>query len=364
MTDDAAPGGILPIDLNERLHVDIGAFCNNNCLFCMEEDRAGRQERVGLMTPEDVFLILESNRFRREVMFVSGEPTLNPNFLTYVRKARTLGYEKVGVISNGQRFAHEPTARRLVAAGLNHVIISIHGPDARTHDALTRTPGSFVNTLQGIRNLSALSRKTPLQLNTSTVLNRRNSTPDALDALVSLLSPLVHQMVFNIMQPFGRGETHFERLMLRYEEMAQRLADFFARHAGEELPIYLVDIPYCVTHGKGIPDSARGFIERYVHYEISREEPAEPSPSAGDQSGGAAMKQAALEGGQTGELPEHLSARHRDGQEKTFKVKPESCETCIYSALCDGIWMNYVRHFGLEEFQPVAGPRTELEPDS
>ena len=27
----------------ERVHVSIGAVCNNNCIFCMEEDRDARE---------------------------------------------------------------------------------------------------------------------------------------------------------------------------------------------------------------------------------------------------------------------------------------------------------------------------------
>ena len=36
----------------ERVHVSIGAVCNNNCIFCMEEDRDAREVNNGAMTPE------------------------------------------------------------------------------------------------------------------------------------------------------------------------------------------------------------------------------------------------------------------------------------------------------------------------
>ena len=47
---------------DERLHLSIGAVCNNNCVFCMEEDRDGRYVNNSAMTRERVRWILERHR--------------------------------------------------------------------------------------------------------------------------------------------------------------------------------------------------------------------------------------------------------------------------------------------------------------
>lgn len=384
--------GILDIELNERLHVDIGASCNNNCIFCMEEDRRGRKARMENLAFDGLKEILDANRFRREVVFVSGEPTLSPHFIPAVKRAAELGYERVGVITNGRRFAYLPFARSLLEAGLNVAMVSIHGADAATHDGLTRTPGAFGNTSAGLRNLSALRSEFSLRINTSTVLCRRNTTPEHLELLLEMLSPLVDQMVFNVMQPFGRGDTFFDRLMLPYTELAGRLGRFFAAHKGRPLPIHIVDIPYCCTEGRGIPDLARGYVERYVHFEPKRPgtgrmsapkpqqfgqghgEPAGeggPSLSAGNSPthpghssapkphgllpGGARLKHDRL----AAEAPEPMPAgngleeKHRDQQERSNKVKRDECRSCAYFNYCDGVWTNYIKRFGWAEFVPV-----------
>ena len=59
-----------------RIHLNIGPECNNNCLFCMEQDRQGRRRVNGALTPERVRGILEQNRGSGEACFTSGEPTL------------------------------------------------------------------------------------------------------------------------------------------------------------------------------------------------------------------------------------------------------------------------------------------------
>ena len=130
MPDRVGSPGILDIELNERLHVDIGASCNNNCIFCMEDDRQGRKARMDSLTPESLKRILDANRFRREVVFVSGEPTLSPHFLPALRWAKEMGYERIGVITNGRRFAYLPFARSTLENGLNVAMVSIHGADA------------------------------------------------------------------------------------------------------------------------------------------------------------------------------------------------------------------------------------------
>jgi len=322
----------------------------------MEEDRVGRAQRVGQLTPDDIVRILNTNVHRREVVFVSGEPTLNPRFISYVRHARRLGYVRVGVITNGRRFAYAPFVVDAVKAGLNHVIVSIHGPDARVHDGLTRTPKSFEQALAALGHLSA-ARRQGLRLDTSTVLNRRNCKVEILERHVEMLLPLVDQMVFNVVQPFGRGKTHFDALVMRYSEVAEELGRFFLGQGGRSLPIFLVDIPYCTTEGRGIPDSARGYVERYCHYEVGGASGvggvvSEAVADGGYVAGGAEAKRAAaVAGAQCG--PEGLVAKARDDQESSQKVKMESCRLCVYDGICDGVWANYVERYGFEEFVPV-----------
>ena len=336
-------------EARERLHVDIGASCNNNCIFCMEEDREGRARRVGAMKPEDVRRVLQANVFREEVVFVSGEPTLNPHFLEYVRWARDLGYRSVGVISNGRRLSYMPFARGAVMRGLNQVIISLHAGNRRLHDGLVRTPGAYEQTCQGIVNVSILKKRgAEVRLHTSTVLNKRNAKLEALVELTGFLRQHVDQMVFNIMQPFGRGLEHIERLMLSYREMAEMLGHFFEETDAAKLPIYLVDIPYCTTENVGIPDSARGFVERYVHYDT----PDGGNLDGDKKEGGAPVRRALLSEEHAVPL-DGLVEKHRDHQEESKKVRRPECNTCHYSHYCDGVWRNYIDRFGWSEFTPV-----------
>ncbi len=75
----------------ERVHISIGAVCNNNCIFCMEEDRDGRYVNNSAMTAERVRWILEENRGAEEVCFTAGEHTTRPELPDFGKRARALG---------------------------------------------------------------------------------------------------------------------------------------------------------------------------------------------------------------------------------------------------------------------------------
>ena len=129
---------------DERLHLSIGAVCNNNCVFCMEEDRDGRYVNNSAMTRERVRWILERHRGAEEACFTSGEPTTRPELPEFVAWARELGYARISVMTNGRRISQMPYAAGLARAGMNRFYVSIHGHTKRFAQQFVTTFGTFV----------------------------------------------------------------------------------------------------------------------------------------------------------------------------------------------------------------------------
>jgi bacterioferritin-associated ferredoxin len=90
-----------------------------------------------------------------DIILTGGEPTLSPVFFPLISAARRKGFEMVAVATNGRRFAYAPFAREAQRRGLNRAWVSLFGHTPRIHDACTRTPGSFEQCTEGIRNLLA-----------------------------------------------------------------------------------------------------------------------------------------------------------------------------------------------------------------
>lgn len=69
-----------------------------------------------------------------------GEPTLHPKLAAIVGEARRMGYRAVVLATNG---CDPDGLARLVAVGLTHVAVSIHGATAATHDAFVGQAGAY-----------------------------------------------------------------------------------------------------------------------------------------------------------------------------------------------------------------------------
>jgi molybdenum cofactor biosynthesis enzyme MoaA len=122
-------------------------LCNNRCLGCFSASGCGLQ-----MDWREALAALAVGRKlgARNLWLGGGEPTLIPNLLRLVRQARGMGYERVKLQTNGMRLADPAFAKACRDAGVTEVNFAIKGPDARSHDALTRTPGSHDLLMKGI----------------------------------------------------------------------------------------------------------------------------------------------------------------------------------------------------------------------
>jgi cyclic pyranopterin phosphate synthase len=319
---------------NERVHVSIGAVCNNNCVFCMEEDRDGRYINNSAMTRERVRWIVEGHRGAEEVCFTSGEPTTRPELPEFVGWAKQLGYRRISLMTNGRRLSHLPYAAALVKAGLNRVYISIHGHTKKLHEGLTRTPESFEQTVGGLDSIAKLKRF-GVELHTSTVVTDRN-LPHMLDIYRFLRAHGVDQVVFNVMQANGRANTYFEQIFPRYTDIAATFRRFLD-DVGETKPMaFLVDIPLCTT--EAIADFNRGFVERYRHFDLASQA-ALPDVR---------MPERAQGGGGKG-----LVLVTRQDLDEAEREKRAACAQCRYDRHCEGVWRNYVKRYGWDEFTPV-----------
>lgn len=311
------PGRGAPPTVNAvpRLHVNAGAHCNNNCLFCAEDDRAGRARMVGGQRPDHLLEIMAAFPYRDHLCFTTGEPTLNPLLPWLVRSAAELGYREVALITNGRRLGDEAYLARLLDAGLNVVTISIHGGDPKLHDGLTRTRGSFAQTLRGLR--AAASR---VRLHTSTVITRRNLPH--LHPLLALLGRVsVDQAVLNVAKPRGRAQERAARLLARYDEIASAVGEAVGRLGALAPPVFLEDVPRCAT--SGLPAEVRGVLEHNLRYDLVDRE-----------------------GGQQFEEFDRLRT------EGGLRTKRADCARCPDEPSCPGVWSRYLEVYGWTGLDP------------
>jgi MoaA/NifB/PqqE/SkfB family radical SAM enzyme len=143
--------------------------CNNKCVFCLDSDTHDGEMR----DPDDVKTqILEGRKKGATRLILSGgEPTIHPRYIDFIKLGRLAGYRRIQTVTNGRLFAYQEFIDRCLAAGLHEITFSLHGPNARVHDALVGVKGAFELESAGLRR--ALDDGRPI-VNVDIVINRGN----------------------------------------------------------------------------------------------------------------------------------------------------------------------------------------------
>jgi MoaA/NifB/PqqE/SkfB family radical SAM enzyme len=145
--------------------------CNIRCEHCMIE---GTMDWLEPESPAsfDRLLALNHNEHRWKGLTLTGsEVTLDHDLPAMARRARESGFEHVRIQTNGIRLADASYCRDLVEAGIDEYFVSVTAADAHTHDSITKVPGSFEKTLEGLANLDTHSG---VQVLTNTVITSRS----------------------------------------------------------------------------------------------------------------------------------------------------------------------------------------------
>lgn len=159
-TTDIKPSEILTA-LQERglsppknLTVAITGACNLRCRHCwVEAGEASSAASISL--PVLVEMAEEFARLGGEgIRFTGGEPLCHPDWLELLRTARVLGFQRVGMQTNGMLLREKDVAalRELDFSGLS-IQVSLDGATAPSHDRV-RGKGAFDRALRGIRRLT------------------------------------------------------------------------------------------------------------------------------------------------------------------------------------------------------------------
>lgn len=197
--------------------------CNDRCVFCLD---AHTHDGTNRDREEIKAQILDGRRRGATRLILSGgEPTIHPNFVDFVRLGRRAGYRKIQTVTNGRMFAYPEFLRAALDAGLSEITFSIHGPNARIHDALVGTRGAFDEEVKGLRG--ALADGRPI-VNIDVCVNRGN-VKQLPELMANFTAMGVREFDLLHVIPFGRAYSEGrEILFYDLEAMRPYLLDAFA----------------------------------------------------------------------------------------------------------------------------------------
>lgn len=301
---------MLPVAPSKRADVKVGFACNNRCLFCAQGHK--REGCAHVPFDELVERMKKGRETSDELVLTGGEPSIHPEIVRLVGVAKELGYRQIQVQTNGRRLAYASFVDALVEAGATEFSPALHGPTADVHDALTRAPGSFRQTVAGIRHLRA--RNLPIVTNSVVV---RGNVPH-LGALVELLGRLgVGQAQLAFVHPVGTAYELFEQVVPRLPDVVAPIRTSRRIAARYGMRLVTEAVPLCFLPG---------MQELAVEDQI-------PDTTVIDLDG---------------QPFDYSTWRPAEG-----KAHGPPCERCKLRFRCEGPWREYPEKYGWEEFRPV-----------
>ncbi|HNW44785.1 MAG TPA: radical SAM protein [Elusimicrobiales bacterium] len=304
--------------VGKRLKVVVitGYSCSNNCVFCIDADKRLLREKT---TAELVSEIYQARKKGAEVLeLIGGEATIRPDFARVVSLAKKIGVPDVVCATNGRVFADPDRAREIVGAGIDALIFSVHGASPAVHDALTRSPGSFRQLERGLANLKKLGFK---NVNGNTTVVKGNM--GRLGEIAKFyLRHQVRNVEYIFVDPnYGGAKNDFRGIVPRISEAAPFMRRALAAGLRGGMDQWKARyVPLC--HFKGYEKQISETNER----SLFRAEHWAPDFRNGDAIGSRA---------------------------EVGRKKPARCRGCRLYADCEGIWVEYLKHYGDAELRPV-----------
>ena len=310
-----------------KTDLKVGYACNNRCVHCViadqRDDAAARRGRTERTTREIVAEMADARKKGfASLVLTGGEPTLRRDLPALLSAARGLGFA-LGLQTNGRRFADPAYTARLATFPLT-CVVALHGDTAARHDAITRAPGSFEQTVAGLRNLRAAGVRAFVKV----VLSKLNAGHAS--AIVGLAVDLGVPLV-NVAFPHALGEARrdFQAVVPRYADVVPDLLTALARYR-DQTDLGIEAVPFCLLPGYEAHVTDQPFRDACVAIEHRQLD----QPEARD------WREARAE----------------------MKAKPDTCRACRHDARCQGVWREYLDAFGGAELVPVPGATPTEEP--
>jgi len=285
--------------------------CINDCLFCTEKPRIDWPDP----TTEEVKEILTRDcKSFSHIVFSGGEPSLHRDICELIEHAKKLGYD-VTLFSNGRLFSNPEFTEKIIKAGLDNILIPLHGYPLEIHDQITQRPGSFKQTILGINNLASHNS---IRVSVKVIPNKINYKilPDLASFIVSL--PHIHFIAMDMLCIAGNALKNKDIISTKLSNMMpymEKALDIWIM-AGKRINI--TSLPLCLINKKYWKYMSNSRIKKEVTVGFNK------------------SKESSIN--------------------YTGQVLTPVCENCLLREKCPGTWPPYFKTYGDGELKPVIGP--------
>ncbi|MBC7121293.1 MAG: GTP 3',8-cyclase MoaA [Candidatus Methanosuratus sp.] len=189
--------------------------CNLNCIYCHHE---GEKSPSGEMFTDEVLRILRLARDLgiRRIKFTGGEPLLRRDLGGIIAYSCSLGFDDVGVTTNGQLLRER--ALELYEAGLRRINVSLPSIDAGAYRSITGGDlGSVIDGLEAVRVLG-------MHVKINTII-MRGINDSAVDDLIEFARRNSSMLQIIELEDLNLDKGFFERYHTDLSEIEQMLSE-------------------------------------------------------------------------------------------------------------------------------------------
>jgi len=309
--------------LNKRGVIYVTDICNQKCKFCYYAYSKAPKNHYSLELIKKRLDIFKRYYGLTHVDITgTGEPTLYPHIKEVVRYCDEIGL-KPALITNGQR---TDVIKELIEDGhLEDVILSIHSTGDAFHEL---TKGSWEKSLETLRLLR--DTKFNWRANVCVVNENLNKLVETIEVTHKYGGRLMNFLVFNP-HPGTELSNMPNDIQASYTECAEAMKPAIDRAEELGVRIEVRYIPICTMKGyeKYVLNFSQWIFDPYGWEEASGN--AKPA------------------------FETDLDAVEFVKNKCKVNYKQGKCETCAIKNICDGVYPQYIKKYGPEEFIPYDG---------
>jgi MoaA/NifB/PqqE/SkfB family radical SAM enzyme len=209
--------------------------------------------------------------------------------------------------------AYPGFARELISSGISQVVLSIHGHNAKLHDHLTGSPGSFQQAMQAVKNLQGAGF---YGIGSNSIIVKESVA--SLPKTAKLLWKMDIKRAEFIW--VGTDQKRFKVLSPRVKNSAVFIRDILEFAQSKKASWLIQNLP--------LRCYAKGYFEFLS--------------SAGGEGNCIAL-----------DSQKSIRYQKADMEKKITWVKLRACKGCSQSDNCSGVWDLYLKCFGTDEIKPI-----------
>jgi len=334
-----------------RIKIHTNNSCNLKCRFCYYGDSACIKEKDATFLELKKQLKIAKDLGALDVDFSGGEPTIVKEFPELISYAKLIGFRTICVITNGLKMSNKEYTKRLVDAGLNDVLFSLEGHNSKTHDYLTRVPGSFNKIIKAIKNVKDFGVKCRINI---TITKENYKVLDKFAKLILKFKPdAVNFIKFN---PWGAALNSAKEMSPKYSNISPHIKEAIDILDPHVIKITVRYIPFCFMQ------DYEKHVCNYAHLKYDIDEWWIPSIQYKIHEKSfkyyAEFTQRVIKN-----IPNLLKVKPSLSFDKMITrlaikklyTKPRQCKKCKYFYICDGIDKPYPSLYGTKEIKPILG---------